>query len=95
MHEAAVAAVDILKRRGDEPCLVPQVLYEFWVVCTRGQEENGLGMSIAEVEAEFARLHRLFARMLDLPTLYPEWEKLVRVHQVKGKTAHEPAWWRL
>src|SRR5262249_46175376 len=44
-HQLAVDAVAALVCRGDSPCLVPQVLYEFWVVATRPAAANGLGMT--------------------------------------------------
>lgn len=34
MHQAAVDAVAILRQQGESLCLVPQIVYEFWVVCT-------------------------------------------------------------
>jgi hypothetical protein len=41
-HRVASDAVDALRRRGDTPCVVPQVLYELWVVATRPPAANGL-----------------------------------------------------
>lgn len=33
-HAEAVAAVYRIRQRGDQPAIVPQVLYEYWVVAT-------------------------------------------------------------
>lgn len=33
---------------GDEHCIVPQVVYEFWSVATRPANVNGLGMSVSQ-----------------------------------------------
>ena len=41
-HAVAVAAIRILRHRGDVSSLVRQVLTEFWVVATRPITENGL-----------------------------------------------------
>ena len=35
LHSAAEDAVLKVREDGHEPCLVPQVLYEYWVVATR------------------------------------------------------------
>lgn len=58
-QQSAVDAVTSLIHRGDVPCLVPQVLYEFWVVATRPIASNGLGLSATEAEAEISKLETL------------------------------------
>jgi predicted nucleic acid-binding protein len=88
-HQIAVDAVAALITRGDSPCLVPQVLYEFWVVATRPQASNGLGLSSAEAEAEISRLESLYPMLQDSPAIYPEWRRIVAAHQVLGKNAHD------
>src|SRR5436305_12026983 len=84
-HDAANA----LGRRGDSPCLVPQVLYELWVVATRPTTVNGLGFTPNQVAAELARLQTLFPLLPDNPAVFPEWQRLVVAHQVSGKNAHD------
>jgi predicted nucleic acid-binding protein len=88
-QQIAVDAVAALIQRGDSPCLVPQVLYEFWVVATRPIASNGLGLSVTEADAEVSRLERLYALLQDSPAIYSEWRRLVAVHQVVGKNAHD------
>ena len=88
-HNDAVASVDSLHRRGDQPCVVPQVLYEFWVVASRPTADNGLGLSVAEAASELARLKALFAFLADSAAIYPEWERLVAAFAVSGKKAHD------
>lgn len=51
MHGEALAAIDWLDANGHECVIVPQVLYEYWVVATRPAENNGLGMPVANVDA--------------------------------------------
>jgi len=46
-YQTALDATTTLVQRGDHPCLVPQVLYEFWVVATRPKAVNGLGLTVA------------------------------------------------
>ena len=89
-HQLANDAIAALVKRGDRLCLVPQVLYEYFVVCTRPQQENGgLGMSNAEGVAEIKRVEALFSLLPDSPKLYSEWLQLIEQHAVLGKRAHD------
>jgi predicted nucleic acid-binding protein len=88
-HSSALDASAALTKRGDTLCVVPQVLYEFWVSATRPTAANGLGLSVVEATAELARLKGLFAFLPDSAAIYPEWERLVILHQVIGKNAHD------
>jgi predicted nucleic acid-binding protein len=47
-HAPATSAVNRLLADDHELFLVPQVCYEFWVVATRPQDDNGLGLSHAD-----------------------------------------------
>jgi predicted nucleic acid-binding protein len=88
-HVVATDAVKALVLRGDTPCVLPQVLYEFWVVATRPAAANGLGLSVTEAGTELSRIKSLFPLLPDTPDIYPEWEHLVTAHQVTGKNAHD------
>jgi predicted nucleic acid-binding protein len=88
-YQPALDATAALKQRSDIPCIVPQVLYEFWVTATRPTAANGLGLSAAEAARELAHLKGLFAFLPDSPLLYTEWERIVTTYQVTGKNAHD------
>jgi predicted nucleic acid-binding protein len=88
-HQIAVDAVTALVNRGDVPCLVPQVLYELWVVATRPVAANGLGCSASQADAELTRLVGLYPLFPDSPAIFPEWRRLVAVLNVLGKNAHD------
>jgi predicted nucleic acid-binding protein len=88
-HRLAITSTDRLDQQGDQLCIVPQVLYEFWVVATRPTADNGLGLSIPETTAELARMKTLFLFLSDSAAIYPEWERLVTGNQVSGKSAHD------
>ncbi len=45
MHPEAVAAIDTLNARREQVIIAPQNLIEFWNVCTRPSERNGLGFT--------------------------------------------------
>jgi predicted nucleic acid-binding protein len=89
MHQTAVQAVKNLKGRGDELFIVPQSLYEFWVVATRPIANNGLGMSLNQSAAELVRIRNFFQFLPETTATYNEWEKLVLQYQVMGKPSHD------
>jgi predicted nucleic acid-binding protein len=88
-RETARNAIKVLTARGRELHLVPQTLFELWVVATRPAEQNGLGLSIAEAASELTRLKSMFPFLPDTPAIYPVWENLVIDYQVIGKPAHD------
>jgi predicted nucleic acid-binding protein len=88
-HQLAADAVAVLAGRGDTPCLVPQVLYEFWVVATRPLAVNGLGLTPGQADTELSRFVGLDTLFPDNPAIYLEWRRLVTAHLVIGKNAHD------
>jgi predicted nucleic acid-binding protein len=88
-YQVALDATNALGRRGDTPCLLPQVLYELWVVATRPVAVNGLGFTVAQAAAELARVLALFPLLADTPAIFPEWQRLVTAHAVMGRNAHD------
>jgi len=89
IHRVAVSAVNQLIRKTDDIYLVPQNFYEFWVVATRPRDANGLGATPAEVQAYLDGLRRLFPVLEETPTVFHEWNRIVRSDAVIGKTAHD------
>ncbi len=88
-YSFAIQALDALSQQGYRPCIVPQILYEFWVVCTRPAGENGLGFDLPRAEAELQTAKRLFRLLQDERDIYRRWERLVVLASVQGKTAHD------
>jgi predicted nucleic acid-binding protein len=88
-HHDTLNALERLRQQGDELFIVPQNLYEFWVVATRPVAANGLGLSIEEAEAELASLKTLFRFLNDSPAVYAEWETRVSRYKVSGRNAHD------
>ena len=68
---------------------MPQNLIEFWNVCTRPLDKNGLGYSLTETQAEIKKIKFFFPLLSDSPAIYPEWERLVSIYQVKGVNVHD------
>jgi predicted nucleic acid-binding protein len=88
-HPLTQGAVTTLHDRGAHLCMVPQTVYEFWVVATRPLAANGLGLTVSDSQAEVARFKRMFPLLPDLGSLFAEWEQIVYCHQVSGRQAHD------
>ena len=49
-YVSAENALSALRLRGEQLCIAPQYLVDFWAVATRSRLDNGLGMTSATVE---------------------------------------------
>jgi predicted nucleic acid-binding protein len=94
--QAGVArgAIQTLLRRGELLVLVPQNLYEFWVVATRPPGappagSNGLGMTPAQAGHWLRFFQRRFTLLPDREELVRLWQALVEAHSVTGFRAHD------
>jgi predicted nucleic acid-binding protein len=88
-QDEALAVINKLIGRGAEISLLPQSLYEFWVVATRPRKDNGLELSAAEAEAILLKFESVFPLKHDSSAVYNEWRKLVTQQAVLGKNAHD------
>jgi predicted nucleic acid-binding protein len=88
-HRQALKALRLLRSRGDRICIVPQNLYEFWVVATRPAENNGLALTPSQADRISSRIARVCLLLRDPPDLYDEWRRLVIANNVSGKNAHD------
>jgi predicted nucleic acid-binding protein len=89
MYKPALDATKALGVQGHNVCIVPQNLYEFWVVYTRPIGANGLGKSLVEATTELTNLKKLFTLLEDTPALLPAWEQVIMVNAVLGRNAHD------
>lgn len=89
MHGDALAAVERLDADGHDTVIVPQVLYEYWVVATRPAEQNGLGMAATMADQAVSQWITLFRLLLDERGVFSHWRDLVSANEVKGKNAHD------
>ncbi len=89
-HEIARTAVECARIHNHDLCIVPQVIYEFWVVATRPIAENrGLGMTGVQAQHELGTIRKLFTFLDDEPGVFDEWYRLVIQYNVCGKPAHD------
>jgi predicted nucleic acid-binding protein len=88
-HPLCQQAVEHLILRGDEPCLAPQVLVEFWVVATRPPDQNGLGWASDMAGNQIGHLRAHFSLLPEKPETFEKWLHLVTTASVLGKRAHD------
>lgn len=89
MRPDARRALVTLRRRGEELCITPQNIIEFWAVATRPLDKNGLGLTVDEATREIRKLRRIFKLRPDSLAIFAEWEQLVARYQVMGKQAYD------
>lgn len=89
MHSDAVAAVERLRAAGDQPVIVPQVLYEYWVVATRPANLNGLGLSPEAARRAVDEFMLTLLLLRDERGIFDHWISLVTDSSVAGKVAHD------
>jgi predicted nucleic acid-binding protein len=88
LYATAKRAVQILRDRNQTLFVTAQNVVEFWAVCTRPSESNGLGFTPVQTRAELDTIKNLFI-LLPEPPLLAVWEKLVVRHNVSGKNTHD------
>jgi len=64
--------------------IVPQNLTEFWNVCTRPSDRNGLGLTPSETDTHISKLETFLTVLPEVPDIYTEWRHLVVTHSVSG-----------
>ena len=88
-HAVARSALTQLSTSGHELCLVPQSIYEYWVVATRPVAVNGFGMLVANADQQIHELLQHFTLLQDERGIYSRWHGLVVTYNVQGKQAHD------
>jgi predicted nucleic acid-binding protein len=90
-HAGRVAANAIKKlhRHRHVLCLSPQNPIEFWCVCTRPIDVNGLGLSVAGTDRYIKKLKLLFTIVHDSPQTFEKWHELVVRYSVVDAKVHD------
>jgi predicted nucleic acid-binding protein len=78
-----------LRRQNCVLYILLQNVSEFWNVCTRPKDKNGLGFSIAQADSHLKRLERFFTVLPDTEEVYQNWRELVVHHSVSGVKVHD------
>lgn len=82
-------ALDVLIMSHHDLVLVPQNLYEYWVVATRPVSVNGFGLSSADASLNVDRAIALFQWLFDERGIFLPWKSLVSTYSVAGKNGHD------
>lgn len=82
-------AVRKLKNDGNIMLTTPQNCAEFWNVATRPATKNGFGLTPKDADRQLRLIERIFPLLSDVPTVYPEWRKLVVKFGVSGVQVHD------
>ena len=90
----ARSAVHNLLAHRERLIIVPQNLYEFWVVATRRAGpppvgQNGLGMTVEQASLWLGFFQRRFALLPDRADLTVRWHDLVKTREIRGFRAHD------
>jgi len=89
-HRQTREVIAELVQRGDVLCVTAQNLIEFWAVCTRPVEANGLGLLPAQASRILSRIKRSVLRFADdTEAVCEAWKKLVAENGVSGKKCHD------
>lgn len=89
MNRQARDCVRALLRAKKPVLIVPQVMFEFWVVATRPIASNGLGLGPDDVKRKLEKAERFFELLPDTAAIYREWLRLVHTYSVAGVEAHD------
>lgn len=71
-------------------CYTPQILAEFWNVCTRpASARGGSDFSIRQTERKVSIIQKYFRLLPDSLQTFLEWRKLVSDYSVSGVSVHD------
>jgi predicted nucleic acid-binding protein len=89
MYPDARRAAATLLRQNHQLSIIAQNLIEFWGVATRPMANNGLALSIAETASHVKTFERTFNLLADRENVFSEWQRLVELHEVRGRQVHD------
>jgi predicted nucleic acid-binding protein len=88
-HAKIRNCVDLLWANGANLFYTSQNLAEFWNVCTRPSDKNGLGVSMEETERRAIFIERQLMLVADSEATHRAWRKLVLAEKVSGTQVHD------
>jgi predicted nucleic acid-binding protein len=89
LYAVSLKAMRRLRQNGRRLHIVSQNLVELWVVATRPEGSNGLGLAPSAAAAQLKRMQRILKLLPDSSSVFTIWEQLVLEYQVSGKPAHD------
>jgi predicted nucleic acid-binding protein len=88
-HKVASESLKKLRQQNHTFFILLQNVSEFWNVCTRPKDKNGLGLSISETDLHLKKFERFFTYLPDTIETYENWRELVVKHSVLGVKVHD------
>ena len=89
-RQVVFEAVQKLRSRNEILCFTPQVLSEFWNVCTRpASARDGLGLSTTQTDRKARLIERYFRLLPDSLVTFQQWRRIVVAHSVMGVEVHD------
>jgi predicted nucleic acid-binding protein len=82
-------ALRTLYQQGNELYVTPQNISEFWDVCTRPVDVNGLENSIAGTDRLTSRIETFFTVLPDSVEAFRAWRRLIVANEVRGAKVHD------
>ncbi len=83
-------AIRKIRANNQTICFTPQVLAEFWNVCTRpAAARGGFGLSIEQTERKANLIQKYFEVLPDTFQTFTEWRKIVSDYKVSGIQVHD------
>jgi predicted nucleic acid-binding protein len=89
MHLSAVRALETLMKKEETLVVALQNIAEFWNAATRPANNNGLGLTIEEAQAELAKIESFFQILTENADSYSAWKKSLIAQRVSGVQAHD------
>lgn len=88
-HTLANHAVYNLLTQGHKCLLTPQIIIEFWVVCTRPVEVNGFGWTTERSKTQINRFLSQFDLLSETSNTFSHWFEMVTKYHIQGKRTHD------
>ena len=88
-NSIARRSLAMLHDAGHVAAIVPQSIYEYYVVATRPIESNGLGIRPGSAMLGIDELLTIFRLYRDERGVFDEWRALVARFPIVGKSAHD------
>ncbi len=85
-----LAALSKLRGANEAIYYTPQVLAEFWNVCTRpASVRGGFGLTVEQTERKVKLIAKHFRLLPDSLATFVEWQRLVSDFRVEGVQVHD------
>ncbi len=88
-HEESIRAIERLLAAEEGVCVLLQNVAEFWNVCTRPVDNNGLGLTPGETGRRLTQLDSILTVLHDRPAVYDRWRDLEVRYSVRGVQVHD------